>query len=128
MIKIVLFFTLLPISLFSQTPYEIYELNRNYKENKLYSKLTLSPNGDYFKKDYNTGHQLESYEEKGKWFLEGDTLFLKLERLIVFPEFPESKWKDFYRKDSFLIKRKRITPIYNQKLVRRFSLKAVTNK
>ncbi|WP_123912637.1 hypothetical protein [Hanstruepera neustonica] len=84
--------------------------------------MKLSSDGTYHKKILNSGHQLESYEENGKWYKKGDTLYLQLERLIAFPEFPESKWKDFTREDVFLMKRRRIIPIYNQKKALKFSL------
>ena len=115
--KLGLIFIILPIGSFSQDFDEIYEVDKFYNGNKLYSKLKLSSNGTYHKKTLNTGHQLESFEEKGSWYKKNDTLYLQLERLVVFPEFPESEWKDFTRKDVFLVKRKRIIPIYDKKKV-----------
>ncbi len=110
-------------TIFSQEITEEYILDKTYKGNHLFEKLILFSNGKYFRKKYNTGHQFESFEEKGNWYMRKDTLTLSLKKLIAFPEDKESEWVDFERRDTFILKRNCIIPVFKQKLYKQFKLK-----
>jgi hypothetical protein len=91
------------------------------KRYNLYEKITLYQNNKYFQKIYNTYHQFESYEFKGVWRINGDSLVLKVLEYRI-PESNE-KWEKYERIDNFLLKGKKVIPIYNGKLYRNRRLK-----
>ncbi len=100
-----------------------YKLERQFSKGRLFTRLVLNSNGSYFKKIINTGHLLESYEEKGNWEKKKDTLILNLEQFISFPEYDNSEWNNYERKDMYLVKKRSIIPVFNNKLTRRLRLK-----
>ena len=85
--------------------------------------LILYKNGTYFRKILYHFHGIESYNEKGQWKIIGDSLFLNLKSIKTFPE-SNNEWNDFERTDKFLIKRKKIFPVFHGILNRKKKLKS----
>ncbi len=133
-----LIFSMLAISLYSQEVYRTYELKKlkgplfkviqvklsNKKAFNIMDSLTLFNNGEYFRKEYSNFHQLESFEEKGKWVITKDSLFLHVNKIRVFPEY-NKEWKLYNRIDTFLIKKTKIIPLFNDSLYRSKKLKLI---
>lgn len=124
--KIILILTLgiIPNYLIAQEiefEYKFKEIKKDYFG---IDSLVLYKNGIFFRKKLYHFHGIESYNEKGNWNIIGDSLFLNLISIKAFPE-SNKEWNDFQRTDKFLIRRKRIFPVFDGRLYRKKKLKRI---
>ena len=83
--------------------------------------MTLYKDSTFFYKIYLTHHQFSSYEHKGIWKIKKDTLYISNKEIRVIPEM-EPEWKVYERNDKYLLKKRKITPVFNDSLYRKRKL------
>ncbi len=79
-------------------------------------KVVLYSDSSYYRRIFGTDGLWISYEEKGSWSENKDSLILHMNKFII-PE-SDSTWTQYDRFDKFVKKKNKILPVYKEQLVR----------